>query len=224
MIEWILEILFTGMYNQVDVVFSMAWWAPLVASGIGAGINLLSGKGRQKDARASASSSKANSRQALGDLRGSIAGLQETAEGIDTDRSVEDLYGPQIQSMTDRVAADTGGATGEVFRAMMAGGGDLTGQGASLISGLQQQGQRSVSDVINQFTQLADRRNLQAEARKDRLGTTTMQAESGLWQALEGLFQEERGRGDRMRTARTQTSLDILGMGSSLAGQLYGDR
>lgn len=198
----------------------MAWWIPLATTVVGGGINYLSQRGARKEGQRQAESSRGMLTSMLDTTKEGISGLREHAEGIETDASMEDLFGPAIQSLTDRVGADQGTAMQEVFRSMMAGGGDVTGQGAGLLNQITQTGQRSISDILSNFSEAVNRYNLQNRVRQDRLLTQATGSEANLTNMLAGLTQYDQGRVDRRSTANRQMLLDLAGLGFQGWGQL----
>lgn len=218
-LSMVLELLLMPVTDGVHM--AIAWWAPMAISA-GAGLlGQLTGAGRRREAGRETQRLQGSREGALGGMDEIVQMLMQRGEDVQEGRSVEDLYGRQIQALTDRTAADVGSARSSLERAMMAGGGDITGQGALLASELGAQGQRSIMDVISEYTERADIRNLRESQRADQLFTQALSGQralGGIYADLEGAA---RGREDRMRTADRQLFVDTLGMGTSLSGQLF---
>lgn len=198
----------------------MAWWIPL-ATTVGSTLyNELSQSKEKKKANRQRDMFNRKRNKALDSFSKAIGQLEGRAGDIDEDVSVDEMYGDVIQSLTDRTQAGTDSATRDVFRTMMASGGDVTGQGANMIAGLREGGNKSISDIVSRFTQLTDRRNMQQKGRADQLYGTAMGNRGNLFSALSGMATDAQGRVDRRSTAGRQFLLDAVGMGLQSYGQL----
>lgn len=220
---YILWEIMTGLSGvEADYAALASIVVPLLGSAAIGGLqHILSGPDRRR-ARRRASRAESRADESLVAFQDLLEGYEDRVESADSEaeRGFEDLYGSQVQQITDRVGADQSSAASNIFRTLMAGGGDITGSGSSLLRDLQQSGQRTISDAIREYTERADRRSLQQRARGDQIFADLTRQTGGLFSDLTGIGMQERGRSDRMTTANRQFWLDILGTGSSLAGQL----
>lgn len=199
----------------------IAFWAPIIASAVGAGINHFAGaKGRRQEKRQTDKLRKGQD-ESITKLQEMVTGLSDRGKAIRTDYTPTELYGPIIQNMTDRVQSDSDSMSANIFRSLMGSGGDISGTGQSALQGIRQTGQRSISDTVARFTELTDARNRGNEQRADNLEGAAVSGQGNLSQLFAQLFSGQQGRSDRKQTAGRQSFLDILGLGTQTAGMLY---
>lgn len=218
-LQWIFQAMNSPVADGVSFA-NPAWIIPLAAGAVAGGIRHFATAPGRRRARRETSRLGEQRDELLDEFISGISEREERGEDIQTDASVEELYGTQIQQITDRVAADVGGARSGIFRAMAVGGGDVTGAGSEMIRGLGEQGQRTIADVIAQYTQRTDQRNVQQKIRQDRIFSETLGAKEGAFRDVASLHSESRGRLDRMKQANAQFFLDALGLGAATGGQI----
>lgn len=218
MIDIILDLIFTTNGNAL---LAMPWWAPIaVSAGVGLGKKLLSGGAQRKDDRR-ASQSRRRREEAIEGTTDALGRLAERADAVKEDYTVDDLYGPIITRLTDRMQADTDQAEMNAFRAMLASGGDMSGTGATTVNRIAQSGQEGIQNLVARFAEMTTGRNLQESVRKDQLLSGTASGYSNLAGLLSGITSDEQLRADQRRQANNQFGLDLLGIGTQVAGFMY---
>lgn len=218
MIDIILDLIFTTNGNAL---LAMPWWAPIaVSAGVGLGKKLLSGGAQRKDDRR-ASQSRRRREEAIEGTTDALGRLAERADAVKEDYTVDDLYGPIITRLTDRMQADTDQAEMNAFRAMLASGGDMSGAGATTVNRIAQSGQEGIQNLVARFAEMTTGRNLQESVRKDQLLSGTASGYSNLAGLLSGITSDEQLRADQRRQANNQFGLDLLGIGTQVAGFMY---
>lgn len=153
---------------------------------------------------------------AYSSLNSLIKGLKDRA-GNTAPKTLQELYGPQIQHITDQIAGNTGSATDALGRIAMARGGDLTGSTAANISRLTQGENQSMANIIDKFTQLRDRYNQNQQSRGDQLLSNATGAQQNVYSMLSSLLNNVNLRKAQLSTANQQFGLDTVGAATSAA-------
>lgn len=142
------------------------------------------------------------------------------AAGIETDATAEDIYGQSIQALTDRVQAGQSGTGAQLAKALMAGGGDLTGSLNTTLQKLTAAGNRSIQDIMSEYNERVDRRNLQQRSRQDRLLSRALGAQQSQFGTYAGLAEGAMDRSTYKSTADKQFLMDSIGLGGNIGAIL----
>lgn len=188
------------------------------------GANWLIGSGKRKRLRGREKRYEKRMDTASNVLSGDISALQNRAAGIDSNMSAEELYGESIQALTDRAQAGQAGAGAQISKALAAGGGDLSGSMAGTLQRLSQSTNRSIQDIMGEYNQRADRRNLQQASRQDSLFSTALGARQNQFGALTGQYNQAANRSTQKATADKQFFMDALGMGANVGAAYAGNQ
>lgn len=197
---------------------AIAGIALAAGAGLGATNYILGGKQRRR-LRDRANRIDALRGESMEAQNEQIRALLGRAEGIDTDQTAQELYGESIQSLTDRVEGGRATAGRQLSRSLMAGGGDITGSMNSLLQRLTQQSNRSIQDIMNEYNERTDRRNLQNQRRQDQLLTSALSARGGQFASLSGLAESAFDRSAQKATADKQFLMDAIGLGGNIGSQ-----
>lgn len=141
------------------------------------------------------------------------------AEGVQTDATAQDVYGESIQALVDRAQGGQATAGRQLSRGVMAGGGDISGTTNAMLSRLTEQTNRSIQDIMSEYNDRIDRRNLQQKSRKDDLILSALGAQSDQMASLSGLAESAFSRSARKATADKQFLMDSIGMGANIGSE-----
>lgn len=200
---------------------TIAGIATLAGGALGATNYALGAKERNrlKDRANRIDALRGESSEALDEQIGEIGDL---AEGIDTDKSAEELYGPTIESLQDRVEGGRAQTGRQVMRSLMAGGGDITGSVNATLQKLTAQSNKSIMDIMGEYNKRTDRRNLQEKQRKSNLLSTAMQGRQSQMASLSSAADQAFGRSARKATADKQFLMDSIGLGANVGSMFMG--
>lgn len=183
---------------------------------IGAGVNQI-GAGQRRRNLQRAQNRHASSRRGVEGIIGQFG--SEADRSIDeSGKTAEELYGDQIRTATDRIAANVGGAQDGIVRSTMAGGGDFSGRSAVAMLTASQQGNEAERDVMNQFEDRAEGSRRFNMNRADNLRAMEFQGQSSLRMEDLNELNAERTRQMQRRQAITQLFADLGGAAMSTFG------
>lgn len=134
--------------------------------------------------------------------------------------SARELFGDQMQQLTDSARSTANATKQALSRAMMAGGGDVSGAAAGNLLGVGENLNESISDIGLKFSRLADRINRQRKRRGDQLAGQGLQGIQNLFRSDQGMLSNVINREIQRETASKQRGSGILGGLLNTAGTL----
>lgn len=149
--------------------------------------------------------------------------------------TAQDLFGDQIQRMTDAAGQSANATKQALSRSMIAGGGDTTGAAASNLLDVGAQTNQQIGDLGMRFSRLADRVNRYRNQRGDSLASQGLQGLQNLFQSDKGTLANLIQRQIQREQAQKERGAGVLGglfnVGSQLgaaaicwvAEELYGE-
>ena len=153
--------------------------------------------------------------EGVSDMIAQIVSAGEQA-GRDGEQTVDDRFGRQLRSTQDRIQGDTAGAQTAISRALMAGGGDVTGTGATAMADVTQRGNQAQGDAINQYSTMTEQMNQRDRQRGDNMLSRAMQGSESMarrGQQQYGMDRQLLNQADmqeiQRRQANRQFGLDI---------------
>ena len=153
--------------------------------------------------------------EGVSDMIAQIVSAGEQA-GRDGEQTVDDRFGRQLRSTQDRIQGDTAGAQTAISRALMAGGGDVTGSGAAVMADVTQRGNQAQGDAINQYSTMTEQMNQRDRQRGDNMLSRAMQGSESMarrGQQQYGMDRQLLNQADmqeiQRRQANRQFGLDI---------------
>lgn len=202
--------------------------APLAAAGLAlaggaalGGINHALGAKERRRLRRREDRLAALRGESMGALNRQISDVLGQAGSIDTDATGEEIYGQSIQSLTDRAQAGGASAGAQLAKSVMAGGGDVTGSINSMLQKLTASTNRSIQDIMSEYNERVDRRNLQQGRRQDQLIQSALGARQNQFAALSGAYENAATRSAQKATADKQFLMDALGLGANVGSMFY---
>jgi len=153
--------------------------------------------------------------EGVSDMIAQIVSAGEQA-GRDGEQTVDERFGRQLRSTQDRIQGDTAGAQTAISRALMAGGGDVTGTGATAMADVTQRGNQAQGDAINQYSTMTEQMNQRDRQRGDNMLSRAMQGSESMarrGQQQYGMDRQLLNQADmqeiQRRQANRQFGLDI---------------
>lgn len=133
--------------------------------------------------------------------------------------TARDLFGEQMTRLTDSARSSANAAKQALSRAMLSGGGDVTGAAAGNMLGIQQNTNENISDIGLQFSKMADKVNRFRQQRGDQLAGQALQGLQNLLQFDSSMYSNRLNRQVQKETAAKQrkanrTSGILSGLGS----------
>lgn len=157
------------------------------------------------------------SRNAVDEL---LSGMGERSDQAmsESEMSAQDLYGDQMQTARDRIAANVAGGVSGINRANMAGGGDFSGRGAAATLALIQSGNEAGRDVELGFQDRADNNRRFNLNRSDQLAAAQLSGTTGILGLDENKLAQENMRQLQRKQAWMQFGSDLIGSAAQVAG------
>lgn len=153
----------------------------------------------------------------------SIDRVLGAAEGIDTNRSVEDLYGKQIDDLSSKIMSSQGATASALSRGAAAGGGDVTGELNVALQRLTEGSNRSIMDIVNEYSQRTDQYNLSRENQKNSMLQNVMGARGNMFNSLMGQSQFDQMQTVQQNQADKQFWMDAIGTGAAIEANMKKD-
>lgn len=194
----------------------------LGAGALAGGASYIAGGKQRRRLRRRANRIDALRGESMGQLNQQITDVLGRAGSIETDATAEEVYGQSIQSLTDRLQAGQSGSTAQLAKAVMAGGGDITGSVNSTLQKLTASTNRSIQDIMSEYNERVDRRNLQQMSRQDQLINRALGARQNQFASLSGLAESAFDRSAQKATADKQFLMDSIGLGANVGSMFMG--
>lgn len=123
-----------------------------------------------------------NLNESRGEFGGAIKKAGQLAGSIHDrgDLSVIDRYSDELQNSQDQLNSAAASSTRAVNRAMMAGGGDISGAGGVQLNQVQQNANSAINQAMSQFSQMNNQANMQDQSRADGLLGMKMRGSANL--------------------------------------------
>lgn len=93
-------------------------------------------------------------RQSLGAVLGALGNRRDRAYEA-ANMGLQERFGQSLQRLEDAIASQAGGRRRAITRAMMAGGGDITGQAGALFGELTESTNEALGEAIRQYADLS---------------------------------------------------------------------
>lgn len=167
----------------------MAAWIPAAIAGASAIGSYFSNRGSKKNVKSEMRRAQAGLDRATGGLANSTARSNEyigdmrdmaNSAYADANQTMEERFGRQLASAQDRIQQNTAANQNAISQALLARGGDLTGQGGAMMAGVNEQANMAQSDAINQYKTASDRMRMMENQRGDNLLARSLQASEGM--------------------------------------------
>lgn len=152
-------------------------------------------------------------KQQRGNIDSLLDGIVSASEGAyqDANQTVNDRYGETLQNIEDSANANTAAGNQAVSRGLMAGGGDITGEGAVAMGKNQERGNEAIQKALNYYTQRNESANRSDNRRGDRLTLNALGGREGLYQTDMGQEANYRGLERQRKQANNQFLGDLIG-------------
>ena len=226
------------LFSLFDILWSILTWGPnfgvevelalgplaiALAGGLAlGGANYALGGKERRHRRRQEGRLEALRSESMKGVNEQIQNVLGRASAIETDATAEDVYGQSIQALTDRVQAGQSGQTAQLSKSLAAGGGDLTGSMNAMLQKLTASSNRSIQDIMNDYNERVDRRNLQQRARQDDLILSALGTQQNQFAALSGAYEQAANRSIQKATADKQFLMDSIGTGANI-GSMFLD-
>jgi len=142
-----------------------------------------------------------------------IKSLLSQANNLNTNATANDIYGQSIKSLQDRVQAGQAGTDAQLAKSLMASGGDVTGSMNAILQNLIGQSNNSITDIMNNYNDRVDRRNLAMQQLKSHYLDSALTGQQNLAQLLTGSQQNSQRLAIDKKQADKQFILSALGAG-----------
>ena len=173
-----------------------------------------------KQRRVNREKAKATAGQSRGAVEQLLSGMGERSEQAmaESELGAEELYGDQMQTARDRIAANVAGGVSGVTRSSMAGGGDYSGRGAAATLALIQSGNEAGRDVELGFSDRAESAKRYNLGRSDQLASAELSGKMGLFNVDTNEYNAELERQRARKQAWAQIGSDLIGAAGQVAG------
>lgn len=225
LLNYLLEILTVFLFGPEIEGVTYAVAPVLIGLGAGlaaGGLNYALGTGERRRLRRKSNRAESRLNEGLSNTDQSIQRVLGKAESIDTDQSVDDLYGKQIGDLSDKVIAGQGATASALSRTGMAKGGDATGELNVALQRLTEGSNRSIMDIVNEYSERTDQFNLNQQSLKNSMLQNVMGARGGMLSTLAGQAQHAQSQDVMKRQADKQFFLDAIGTGASAGASANG--
>lgn len=197
-----------------------------IGLGVGAlmgGINKLAGRGTKRRLKGDVKRYRRGQDKYLGLMDQSIGSLEDTARGQMEDVTMDELYGQEVDTLTDEVQQNKAGAQDAISRVSLASDEDAAGKVASAVANLTQGSNKNIQDIVNEYSSRTTDYNI----RNQRAGERLLNAITGARSRQFGQFSDLLNKGETRLAQKNQADkqffIDSMGMGLN-AGSLYGQR
>lgn len=217
--EFIIDVLTWAPVSPDGVELAIGPLAILAGGAVLGGINYIAGTKERRRLRRREKSADSQMQTSIGQLDSSIGALNDRANAAaaGSNMSVDELYGDQIQTATDRAQAGQAGMGAQIAKALAAGGGDISGSMAATLQRLNASTNRGIKDIMLDFNDRTERRNLSERARADNLFAEATNARGNQFSALSGNYNNAANRSTQKATADKQFLMDSIGLGANVA-------
>lgn len=198
----------------------MAILAGLGAGALLGGINRLAGRGTQKRLKGDVNRYRKGQDKYLGLMDESIEDLEGVARGQMEDVSMEELYGGQVDSLTDEFQQNKAGFQDQIMRTALASDTDAAGKVAAALGDLTEGTNRSIQDITNEYSTRTTDYNIRNQRAGERLLNSVMGARSRQFGQFSDLLNQGETRLAQKNTADKQFFIDSMGMGLKAGGLL----
>jgi len=152
-----------------------------------------------------------------------ISGRANEAYGS-AEMGVNERYGDSLGRVKDSVADDRAGAQRSISRALMASGGDITGEGATALSRVTEAGNNAISNAIRGYTDMSNQDRKFDLNRGDRFTLSELGSKENLMNMSLGQLMNANNLERDRRQANRQLWGDVIGGIGSVTGGLLSSR
>lgn len=158
------------------------------------------------------------------DIKGILDRISQRSNSAyeDSEMSVDDRFGDSLNRVRDSVADDRAGAQRSITRGLMAGGGDVTGKGASALNQVTESGNQSISNAIRGYTDAARQERRNDLSRGDSLATQELQGNQNMLNMTLGQMMNAQSMEMQRKQSNKQLLGDVIGAAGSVAGDILG--
>ena len=194
-----------------------------ILAGLGAGAllggaNFLGGMGTRKRLKRDRRRYRKGQEKYLGLQDEAIEDLEGVARGQMEDVSMEELYGGQVDSLTDEAQQNKAGAQDQIMRTAMASDSDAAGKVAAALGDLTEGTNKSIQDITNEYSRRTTDYNIRNQRAGERLLNSIMGARGRQFGQFSDLLNQSETRLAQKKSADKQFLIDSMGAGINAGG------